>query len=210
MELIDKLNWRYAAKAMNGEKVSQEKLDNILEAARLAPTSSGLQPFEILVITNPEIKEQIKAVAWKQSVVTDCSHLLVFAAWDTYTPERINKMFDLTNEIRDTKNEGWENYRQQLLNIYPQKDAEENFIHASKQAYIAFGVAIVAAAFEKVDTTPIEGFDPAAVDKILELREKGLRSVVLLPVGYRNADKDWFVNLTKVRKSKEDLVTIID
>ncbi|MDO9137088.1 MAG: NAD(P)H-dependent oxidoreductase [Lutibacter sp.] len=210
MELIDKLNWRYAAKAMNGEKVPQEKLDNIIEAARLAPTSSGLQPFEILVITNPEIKEQIKAVAWKQSVVTDCSHLLVFAAWDTYTPERINKMFDLTNTIRDKKNEGWENYRQQLLNIYPQKDAEENFIHASKQAYIAFGVAIVAAAFEKVDTTPIEGFDPAAVDKILGLREKGLRSVVLLPVGYRNADKDWLVNLTKVRKSKEDLVTIID
>jgi nitroreductase/dihydropteridine reductase len=210
MELIDKLNWRYAAKAMNGEKVPQEKLDNILEAARLSPTSSGLQPFEILVITNPEIKEQIKAVAWKQSVVTDCSHLLVFAAWDTYTPERINKMFDLTNTIRDKKNEGWENYRQQLLNIYPQKDAEENFIHASKQAYIAFGVAIVAAAFEKVDTTPIEGFDPAAVDKILGLREKGLRSVVLLPVGYRNADKDWLVNLTKVRKSKEDLVTIID
>lgn len=210
MELIDKLNWRYAAKAMNGEKVPQEKIDNILEAARLAPTSSGLQPFEILVITNPEIKEQIKAVAWKQSVVTDCSHLLVFAAWDTYTPERINKMFDLTNTIRDKKNEGWENYRQMLLNSYPQKDAEENFIHASKQAYIAFGVAIVAAAFEKVDTTPIEGFDPAAVDKILGLREKGLRSVVLLPVGYRNADKDWLVNLTKVRKSKEDLVTIID
>jgi len=119
-------------------------------------------------------------------------------------------MFDLTNTIRDTKNKGWENYRQQLLSIYPQKDAEENFIHASKQAYIAFGVAIVAAAFEKVDTTPIEGFDPAAVDKILGLREKGLRSVVLLPVGYRNTDKDWLVNLTKVRKSKEDLVTIID
>lgn len=210
MELIDKLNWRYAAKAMNGEKVPQEKLDNILEAARLAPTSSGLQPFEILVITNPEIKEQIKAVSWKQSVVTDCSHLLVFAAWDTYTPERINKMFDLTNEVRNTKNEGWENYRQQLLNIYPQKDAEDNFIHASKQAYIAFGVAIVAAAFEKVDATPIEGFDPAAVDKILGLREKGLRSVVLLPVGYRNADKDWLVNLIKVRKNKEDLVTVID
>jgi len=210
MELIDKLNWRYAAKAMNGEKVPQEKIDNILEAARLAPTSSGLQPFEIMVITDDKIKEEIKAVAWNQSVVTDCSHLLVFAAWETYTPERINKMFDLTNEIRDKKNEGWENYRRQLLSIYPQKDAEENFIHASKQAYIAFGVAIVAAAFEKVDTTPIEGFDPAAVDKILGLREKGLRSVVLLPVGYRNADKDWLVNLTKVRKSKEDLVTIID
>jgi len=78
MELIDKLNWRYAAKAMNGEQVSQEKLDNIIEAARLAPTSSGLQPFEILVITNPKLKEEIKAVAWKQSVITDCSHLLGF------------------------------------------------------------------------------------------------------------------------------------
>lgn len=210
MELIDKLNWRYAAKAMNGEKVPQEKIDNIIEAARLAPTSSGLQPFEIIVITNPQIKEAIKPVAWNQPVITDCSHLLVFAAWDTYTAERINKMFDLTNEIRNKKNEGWENYRQLLLNTYPQKDAEENFIHASKQAYIAFGVAIVAAAFEKVDATPMEGFDPAAVDKILGLREKGLRSVVLLPVGYRNADKDWLVDLTKVRKSKEDLVTLID
>lgn len=210
MELIDKLNWRYAAKAMNGEKVPQEKIDNIIEAARLAPTSSGLQPFEIMVITNDKIKEAIKPVAWNQSVITDCSHLLVFATWDTYTAERINKMFDLTNEIRDKKNDGWENYRQMLLNAYPQKDAEENFIHASKQAYIAFGVAIVAAAFEKVDTTPIEGFDPAAVDKILGLRKKGLRSVVLLPVGYRNADKDWLVNLTKVRKSKEDFVTLIE
>ncbi len=210
MELIDKLNWRYAAKAMNGEKVPQEKIDNIIEAARLAPTSSGLQPFEIIVITNQQIKEEIKKIAWNQSVVTDCSHLLVFAAWDTYTAERINKMFDLTNEIRQTKNEGWENYRQMLLNAYPQKDTEENFIHTAKQAYIAFGIALVAAAFENVDTTPIEGFDPAAVDKILGLREKGLRSVVLLPVGYRNADKDWLVNLTKVRKSKEDLVTVID
>ncbi|WP_372769366.1 NAD(P)H-dependent oxidoreductase [Lutibacter sp.] len=210
MELIDKLNWRYAAKAMNGKKVPQDKIDNIIEATRLAPTSSGLQPFEIFVITNQQIKEAIKPVAWNQSVVTDCSHLLVFAAWDTYTPERINKMFDLTNEIRNTKNEGWENYRQMLLNAYPQKDAEENFIHTSKQAYIALGVTLVAAAFEKVDTTPIEGFDPAAVDKILGLREKGLRSVVLLPVGYRNDDKDWLSNLTKVRKSKEDLVTLIE
>jgi len=210
MELIDKLNWRYAAKAMSGKKVPQDKIDNIIEAARLAPTSSGLQPFEIIVITNRQIKEAIKPVAWNQSVVTDCSHLLVFAAWDTYTPERINKMFDLTNEIRATKNEGWENYRQMLLSSYPQKDADENFIHTAKQAYIAFGIALVAAAFEQVDTTPIEGFDPAAVDNILGLREKGLRSVVLLPVGYRNADKDWLVNLTKVRKSKEDFVTLIE
>lgn len=210
MELIDKLNWRYAAKAMNGKKVPEEKIERILEAARLAPTSSGLQPFEIIVIKNQEIKEQIKPVAWNQSVITDCSHLLVFAAWDTYTADRINYMFDLTNDIRGFKNEGWENYRQMLLNAYPQKDAEENFNHAAKQAYIAFSQAIAAAAFEGVDATPIEGFDPAAVDKILGLREKGLRSAVLLPIGYRKADEDWLVDLVKVRKPMEDLVTVIE
>lgn len=210
MELLDKLNWRYAAKAMNGKKVSEEKIANIIEAARLAPTSSGLQPFEIIVVKNQAIKEAIRPVAWNQSMITDCSHLLVFAAWDTYTEDRINKMFDLTNEVRGTKNEGWENYRQMLLGAYPQKDAEENFNHAAKQAYIAFSAAIIAAAFEGVDSTPIEGFDPAAVDKILGLREKGLRSCVLLPIGYRDADKDWLVNLKKVRKSTEDLVTVVE
>lgn len=210
MELLDKLKWRYAAKAMNGEKVTQEKIDTILEAAILAPTSSGLQPFEIMVVTNQEIKEKIRAIGWNQSVITDCSHLLVFAAWDTYTAERINKMFDLTNEIRGFKNEGFENYRQMLLNAYPQKDAEVNFQHAARQAYIAFSMAIAAAAFEGVDSTPIEGFDPDALDEILGLREKGLRSCVILPLGYRDTENDWLANLVKVRKNKEDLVKLVE
>ena len=209
MNLLDRLKWRYAAKAMNGQKVPQDKMDNIIEAISLAPTSSGLQPFEVFVITNQEVKDKIRPVAWNQSVVSDCSHLLVFAAWDTYTAERINKMFDLTNTVRGFKNEGWENYRQTLLNNYPQKDAEENFTHAVKQAYIAFSYAITAAAFEEVDATPLEGFDPAAVDEILDLRAKGLRSCVMLPIGYRNAQSDWLVNLKKVRKSREDLITEI-
>ncbi len=210
MELIDKLKWRYAAKAMNGQKVAQEKIDTIIEAASLAPTSSGLQPFEIMVVTNQEIKEKIRAIGWNQSVITDCSHLLVFAAWDNYTVERINKMFDLTNEIRGFKNEGWENYRQMLLGLYPQRDPEVNFQHAARQAYIAFSQAIAAAAFEGVDSTPIEGFDENALDEILGLRAKGLRSCVILPLGYRDTENDWLVNLVKVRKSKEDLVTLID
>jgi nitroreductase len=210
MELLDKLKWRYAAKAMTGEKVPQEKVDNIIEAISLAPTSSGLQPFELFVITNQDVKEKIKPIAWNQPVITDCSHLLVFAAWDNYTEERINKMFDLVNEVRGFKNEGWENYRQMLLGAYPQRDPEENFIHAAKQAYIALGMGLTAAAFEEVDSTPIEGFDPAALDEILGLREKGLRSCVIMTLGYRDTEKDWLVNLKKVRKSKEDLVTFID
>ncbi len=210
MELLERLNWRYAAKAMNGKKVEQEKIDNIIEAISLAPTSSGLQPFEVFVITNQEIKDKIKPVAWNQSVVSDCSHLFVFAAWDTYTAERINTAFDLVNEVRGFKNEGWENYRQMLLGTYPQQDAETNFQHAARQAYIGFTEALTACAFEKVDCTPMEGFDPNAVDEILGLRAKGLRSCVLLPVGYRKTEEDWLVNLKKVRKSKEDLITLID
>jgi len=210
MELLDKLNWRYATKAMNGKKVPQEKIDNIIEAISLAPTSSGLQPFEVFVITNQEVKEKIKPIAWNQSVITDCSHLLVFAAWDTYTADRINKMFDLTNSVRGFENEGWENYRQMLLNSYPQRDAKKNFNHAAKQAYIAFSQAIAAAAFEAVDSTPLEGFNPKALDEILGLREKGLKSCVMLTLGYRDSETDWLVNLKKVRKSKEDLVTIVD
>ena len=210
MELLDKLNWRYATKAMNGQKVPQEKIDNIIEAVSLAPTSSGLQPFEVFVITNQEVKEKIKPIAWNQSVITDCSHLFVFAAWDTYTADRINKMFDLTNTVRGFENEGWENYRQMLLSSYPQRDPEVNFNHAAKQAYISFSQAIGAAAFEEVDSTPLEGFDSAALDEILGLREKGLRSCVMLPIGYRDQKNDWLVDLKKVRKSNEDLVTVIE
>ena len=207
MDYINLLKNRYATKAMNGEVVPHEKIDNILEAIRLAPTSSGLQPFEVYVITNQEVKDKIKPIAWNQSVVSDCSHLLVFAAWDTYTTERINKMFDLVNEIRGFKNEGWENYRQMLLKGYPPRDPEVNFNHAAKQAYIAFSQAITAAAFEKVDATPMEGFDANAVDEILNLREKGLKSCVLLPLGYRDTENDWLVSLKKVRKHREDLIT---
>jgi len=210
MELLEKLKWRYATKAMNGTTVPQAKIDAIIEAASLSPTSSGLEPYEILVITNPEIKKEIRAIAWDQSVVTDCSHLLVFVAWDNYTAERINKVFDYTNEVRGFKNEGWENYRQMLLETYPQRDAQLNFNHTARQAYIAFSQAIAAAAFEGVDSTPMEGFDADALDNILNLREKGLKSCVMLPLGYRDAASDWLVNLPKVRKTKAELVTIID
>lgn len=210
MELLDKLNWRYAAKAMNGQKVSQEKIDNIIEAASLAPTSSGLQPFEIIVVKNQDVKDKIRAIAWNQSVVSDCSHLLVFAAWDNYTEDRINKVFDMNDKVREFKSEAGDKYREMLLGTYPNRDSEVNFNHAAKQAYISFSHAIVAAAFEEVDSTPIEGFDPAALDDILQLKDKGLRSCVILPLGYRATEKDWLVNLKKVRKSKEELVTTVE
>jgi nitroreductase len=211
MSLIDTLNWRYACKNMDAQKpVEEEKVDRILEAIRLTATSSGLQQYELLVITNKDIQAQLQAIAWNQAQVTAASHVLVFAAWDHYTEERINMMFDLTNEIRGFKNEGWEAYRKMLLTTYPKRDAELNFQHAARQAYVALGTALIAAAMEGVDSTPMEGFDPAAADEILGLRELGLRSVVLLPLGYRNEEGDWLVNLKKVRRPLEDFVTLID
>ncbi|MDR3411019.1 MAG: NAD(P)H-dependent oxidoreductase [Formivibrio sp.] len=207
-ELLQKLQWRYATKKMNPAKVvPQEKVEHILEAVRLTATSSGLQPYEVIVVTNPDLREQIKPHAWGQGQITDCSHLLVFAAWDNYTAERINTMFDLVNAERGVKNEGWENYRQMLLSNYPTRDAEVNYQHAARQAYIGLGSALIAAAYEEVDSTPMEGFDPAKVDEILGLRERGLRSVIILPLGYRETDGDWLVNLKKVRRPRNQFVT---
>ncbi|MEH0073350.1 NAD(P)H-dependent oxidoreductase [Pannonibacter sp. Pt2] len=206
--LIEKLNWRYATKKMDPSKtVSEDKVERILEAARLAPTSSGLQPFEVIVVTNPEVRARIQEIAWNQAQVTEGSHLLVFAAWDNYTADRINMMFDLVNEERGFTNEGWENYRQMLLNTYVPRDAETNYQHAARQAYIAFGIALAAAAFEGVDSTPMEGFDADKLDEILGLRAKGLRSVTILPLGYRDAANDWLANLKKVRRPRDQFVT---
>lgn len=206
--LIEKLNWRYATKKMDPSKaVSEDKVERIVEAARLAPTSSGLQPFEVIVVTDPEVRAKIREIAWNQAQVTDGSHLLVFAAWDNYTEERINHMFDLVNEERGIKNEGWEAYRQMLLSTYPQREQQVNFEHAARQAYIGFGMAVAQAAFEGVDSTPMEGFDPAKLDEILGLREKGLRSVTILPLGYREPEGDWLVNLKKVRRPLEEFTS---
>ncbi len=208
MNLIESLQWRYATKKMDPTlPVPQDQVDRIIEAARLTPTSSGLQPFEIISVTCPEVRAKIREIGWNQGQITDGSHLLVFAAWDNYTAERINHMFDLTNEVRGFKNEGWETYRQMLLKTYPQRDAEVNYQHAARQAYIALGVAMVAASEAQVDCTPMEGFDAAKLDEILGLRERGLRSVVILPLGYRQEEGDWLVKLTKVRRPLEQFLT---
>jgi len=211
MSLIDKLQWRYATKKMDPSKVvPQDKVDRILEAVRLTASSSGLQPYELLVITNKALREQIKPAANNQSQVTDCSHLVVFAAWDDYTADRINRVFDLTNEIRNVVLKDREVYRQKLLAGYPPRGPEINFDHAAKQAYIGLGTALIAAAEEEVDCTPMEGFNPIAVDQILNLKEKSLRSVLLLPLGYRKADEDWLVKLKKVRQPKDSFITWIE
>ncbi len=210
MSLHEKLNWRYATKKMDAEKsVPQAKVDRILEAANLAPTSSGLQPFEIIVVTNPEMQAKLRPAAYDQSQIVDSSHLLIFAAWDNYTADRIDAVVAHTAAERKIPTSALADYYDNLKAQYLPRDAEVNHNHAARQAYIALGVALVAAAYEEVDSTPMEGFDPARFDEILGLRAKGLRSVALMALGYRAAEGDWLVGMKKVRKPITELVTTI-
>lgn len=205
MDIIESLEWRYASKRMNGKKVPTEKVDRILEAIRLAPSSMGLQPYTILVIEDEALKKKLRAVAWNQPQIEEGSHLLVFAAWDSVKPEQIDEFIRHTAEVRNMPLTSLDEYKGILLNMVANRSPEENFQWAAKQVYLAFGTALVAAAAEQVDATPMEGFDPVAADNILGLKEKGLRSVTLLPLGYRDAENDWLAKLPKVRREKEKL-----
>ena len=208
--LTDLMNWRYATKKMDPAKaVPQEKVDAIVEAVQMAPTSSGTQPFELFVISNADVRSQIRAAAFDQSPITDGSHLLVFAAWDNYTEARIDEVVQLNKAARGDL-PLIDGYYDNLKGMLLPRDAETNYAHAARQAYIALGFAMLAAAEQEVDSTPMEGFDPDSVDKILGLRELGLRSVVLLPLGYRDPSGDWLVQMPKVRKPFDTLVTTID
>ena len=211
MELLDALKWRYATKKFDPtKKLPLELVDKIIESVWLAPTSSGLQPFELLVITNQEIKNKITEVSFGQDIVADCSHLLVFAAWDNYTEERIDNIYAHHTREREQLTDRYNAYTDRLKARYLNRPASENFEHAARQAYIAMGFAMAEAASLQIDATPMEGFVDTEVDQILNLKEKGLKSVLLLPIGYRDEENDWLVNQKKVRHPKEDFLTVIE
>ncbi|KAA3437982.1 NAD(P)H-dependent oxidoreductase [Rufibacter hautae] len=209
MNLLQDLNWRYATKRMTGEKIPQEKLDNILEAIRLSASSMGFQPYNVVVIEDPEVLKKIHAEAAKQPQVIEGSHLLVFAVWDNLTEEQVTEYMERIAAERGVSVESLAGFAQSLTGVINSRTAEENFQWAARQAYIALGTGLVAASHEKVDSTPMEGFNPAALDELLGLREKGLRSVALLALGYRDAEKDFLASAKKVRRpAKEFFVKV--
>lgn len=209
MGLLESSAWRYATKKFDpSKKVTQEQVDKILEAINLAPTSSGLQPFHVFVITDQKLKDQFVDISMGQHQVAECSHLLVFAAWDNYTAERIESMYQLIASTRGQAPDAYKSYTERLKANYLPRPAKENFEHAARQAYIAFAYAIAMAAELKIDATPMEGFENDKVDQLLNLQEKGLKSVLLLPIGY-HAEDDWLLNLKKARRPLSDLVTTI-
>lgn len=207
MTLLESLQWRHAAKAYDpAKKVSDENIQKITEAARLAPTSSGLQPFRVIVVTNSGLREKMVAGALNPECMRDCSHVLVFAAWDRYTDERIDEVYDRITDERGLPRGRFSRYTNQIKTLYGSQTAEENFAHTARQTYIALGLALAQAAELRIDSTPAEGFDAEIVDEVLGLREQGLRSVSLMYVGYSDKERDWLAPMKKVRVPKEEFV----
>lgn len=207
--LNEKLSWRYATKKMDPSRpVDEDKVAQIVEAIQMAPTSSGVQPFELFVVKNPELRAQMRAAAYDQAQLTDGSHVLVFAAWDNYSEERLDAVLE-HNLAERGENEGLRAYYTKLKSMYLPRDAGTNHDHAARQAYIALGFALAMAAELEVDSTPMEGFDADKFDEILGLKEKGLHAVLVLPLGHRQADADWLLPMKKIRKPLDELVTEI-
>jgi nitroreductase / dihydropteridine reductase len=204
MELIENLNWRYAVKRMTGEKIPQQKINNILEAARLSASSAGLQPYKIIVIDNAELKATLLPAAFNQPQITESSHLFVFAAYENITAQHVDDFINLQAAVKKVPAESLAPFKERLVTTILPRTEQENFNWAARQAYIALGTALIAAAGEKVDATPMEGFNPALFDEILGLQKLALKSVAILALGYRDEANDFLAKAPKVRRDMKD------
>ncbi len=202
---IDKLNWRYATKRMTGEKISEEDLNTILEAIRLTPTAYGLQPFKVIATDNQELLEEIFEKSCPQIVVKQASHLLIFKAKKKLDEEYVEGYLRELKRVRNATNEYIDAYRTKIRKVI-ENPAINKFSWMIRQTYIALGFALVASAELGIDSTPIEGFNPKALNELLGLDTDSEEAVILLTLGYRNAEDDHMVNQPKIRKSMESLV----
>lgn len=210
MNATELLSWRYATKAMTGKIVPEEKINAIINATLLCPSSSGLQPFHIVLISNKEMKKKILPIAMNQPVIEQSSHLMIFTAWDSYSEKRINDHFTYMNCERGTPDSATDEQRKMVLALFTKQTPLEHFSYAVRQSYIGLGYATIAAENEQVDVTPLESFNSDALDELLELKKQGIKSTAILSLGYRDEKTDWLVKLKKVRKPMSEFVTIIE
>lgn|SRR5690554_4176620 len=208
MNLIETLNWRYATKKFSSKKVPADQLDQIVEAINLSASAAGMQPYRLFVIENRELRKQLGEGSFNPQI-SEASHLLVFAAFEQVTKGHIEDYIAYMAQVRSIPEESLLDFKEALFGNFLNKKEEENFAWAAKQAYIALGTAIIAAADLQIDASPMEGFDPEKFDTILGLKEKGLKSVVILAIGYRDEEQDIFAKFKKVRLPKEEFVTEI-
>ncbi|SDS62975.1 NAD(P)H-dependent oxidoreductase [Gramella sp. MAR_2010_147] len=203
------LNWRYATKKFDSEKeINEEDLNTLLESIQLSASSYGLQPYEVIVVKDKETREKLKSVAWNQTQITDASYLLVFANLTHVNEAYVNTYLDNIAETRNMSREDLQGMEDMIKNTTLKLPADAQNTWAAKQAYIALGNLLSAAANLKIDTCPMEGFDAEKFDEILGLKDRNLTTAVIAPIGYRS-DEDQYQHLAKVRKSKSDLIDII-
>ena len=199
MELLKSLEWRYATKKMNGEKIPQDKLERILEATRLAPSSYGLTPYNVIVVEDQKLKEELQGACYGQTQLVDSSAVLVFATWDEVTEHSVGNYINEIAKQREIPVESLNVLQDMINNGLSFLTHEQKISWAQRQAYIGLGFALTASAVEEIDSTPMEGFVPESVDTVLGLQELGLKSVVVLPLGYRDTENDSLSTLKKVR-----------
>ena len=200
MDIIERLQWRYATKRFDAEKIiPQDKIERIKQAFNLTATSYGMQPIKLLIIKDKTVQKQLVAHSFNQEQVAQASHLLVFCVSDI-NEDTITEYFDRVKTIRATPDDILDPFKSYLIDNFSKKSTEEIFDYTTKQAYLALGNLLTVCAVEGIDACPMEGFDPEAYDKFLNLKEKGLRSVLAMPIGYRAAD-DMFAGFKKVRKT---------
>lgn len=206
MTFNEKLSKRYACKQMNGKKLPQEKVDNILEAIYWAPTSKGLQAFKVFVIEDRKLRDEIfKVAAPGQPQIPNASHLLVFASYLEINDEVVDHFIQLVRNRRPMLTEVQISELRQSMTWITDRDRETNHHWAKYQVYIALGFGLAAAAVEEVDSVPIEGFSPEKLDELMNLKEQNLGSVVMMAIGYSDKETDYNAHLPKVRKEHGDL-----
>jgi len=205
MSIINSLSWRYAVKRMNGNKVSQDKLDTLLDAITLSASGFGLQPYQILMVEDAELKAKIQPIAYGQPQIVESSHLLIFAAWNEVTEAQIDAYMDLIAETRGMSLSDLGDFKGAIAGSMKYKSKEQQAQWADRQVYLAMGTALAAAGELQIDTTPMEGFIPAKLDELLGLEAKGLHSVLILAIGERDEATDYMVNVKKVRTPKSEL-----
>jgi nitroreductase len=206
MSLLDALKWRYAVKRMNGNKIPEAKLNTILEATKLAPSSFGLTPYNIIVIEDEETRKKLQPHFYNQPQVVESSALVIFATWNSITEKEVAEYMQEIADERGVPVENLKDFAGYINGSIKNLTAEQLQIWAAKQTYIALGFTLVAAASEEVDATPMEGFIPDAVDEALGLKELGLHSAVAVTLGYRDAANDYLSGAKKVRRATEKLI----
>ena len=200
MELIKSLEWRYATKKMNGEKIPQDKLERILESTRLAPSSYGLTPYQVIVVEDQELKEKLVGACYGQTQLKDSSAVLVFATLNTINEKSVEEYMNTIAEQRGITVDMLDDFKGMLNGSLSTMTDEQKTTWAKKQTYIGLGFSLVASAVEEVDSTPMEGFVPSLVDEVLGLNELGLSSSVVLTLGYRDTEGDSLSTMKKVRR----------